>query len=244
MAWVKNGSFWVEREANATAFLAVSPDLSPGLQPVVAHEHAFCRLELVEAVAVTTGARLLVDRSRRGLAEIARGALAIYEKLVSDVAQSRRPALACRKGCSFCCHLTVRLSRAEACLLVEYLQATRSHEALSELRLSARQRFTQRASPGTQSARTPCPLLVAGVCGVYGVRPLQCRGAHSKDASQCERGEQFDAWPEALLLANSIMKGLDVGLQLAGLSSTLLEIDQALMELVQDEKEPSRYAHG
>lgn len=69
------------------------------------------------------------------------------------------PYVACKRGCSACCHYAVHLFPIEATLIETWTGATRVH------------------APRTDQSfhGTPCPFLTEGVCSIYAVRPFVCR---------------------------------------------------------------------
>jgi predicted TPR repeat methyltransferase/Fe-S-cluster containining protein len=89
--------------------------------------------------------------------------------------------VACRKGCAYCCHQAIDISRLEA----EYIQEKTGirHAQLSKL--------SQR-DPLSFSEKTPCSFLKQGVCSIYEYRPLICRIAVNLDSDPywCE----FENW--------------------------------------------------
>jgi len=101
----------------------------------------------------------------------------------------RGESFECRKGCAWCCHQLVvlthwddgrqilraareRLTAEEFEVLVERLRA--QSRAISEIGHEAAE-----ARPWT------CPLLKAGECVVYDVRPVACRSVFSEAADTC-----------------------------------------------------------
>lgn len=89
------------------------------------------------------------------------------------------PNIPCKKGCSYCCHVAVSISRTEAKAIQDYTGRT-----MVELK-----RPTLMQDPDGSSLRShvnakkywtkPCPLLSKeGECTVYPARPLPCRTFH------------------------------------------------------------------
>jgi len=233
LAWTKQGHLWVDCGNDQTAYLAVEPG-SPGAKPVTVRAQELIRLQVVDAVVKTACLYLQQDRSQRQLLFVAQGVLALYEKMVGEAFADGPPELACRKGCSFCCHLDVHLTQPEALLLKDHLRRTLTPEQLEELKQAAVRHREARSKmqPGTAPVDRPsCPLLVDGACSAYEVRPLHCRGANSKDARQCESGGRIDVHPTPLVLANSIACGADVALQLLELDSGMLRLPDVLAKL-------------
>ncbi|NJL83951.1 MAG: YkgJ family cysteine cluster protein [Chloroflexaceae bacterium] len=119
--------------------------------------------------------------------------IAVQAQKTVDLVARKLPAPQCRQGCSFCCHQHVLITRVEAQLIARYLRA------LPELEQTF---FGDRVGEVAQQTqgldwreranrKIPCPFLQAGSCSIYAVRPLQCRGVTSYDASICEREFQL-----------------------------------------------------
>jgi hypothetical protein len=151
-----------------------------------------------ESVALTRWfARLLGERRAEA------GDL-LVETLAAIVAASsvrhRGPqAIACAKGCGFCCHQKVSVNAVELFSVVRHLRRTKDlgrHRA----RLAARPERSYR--PGAVfDATKPCSFLVDNACSIHPFRPSPCRIIVSFDARACERrlhaGDGLIPWPQA-----------------------------------------------
>ena len=69
------------------------------------------------------------------------------------------PYVACKQGCTACCHYTVHLYPVEA----ELIEKRTQHRRLGQPALEA------------DFHGTPCPFLTGGQCGIYEDRPMSCR---------------------------------------------------------------------
>lgn len=127
--------------------------------------------------------------------ELAELAAAYAEQAFHRTGGPERSArLHCRRGCSYCCHLPVETSTAEAARALEYARGELNAAEFRALR--ARIREAARAyplAPDRPPAQSPpCPFLEDDACLVHPVRPLACRGWNSSDVSACieayERG--------------------------------------------------------
>lgn len=89
--------------------------------------------------------------------------------------------VACRKGCAYCCHQAIDISRLEA----EYIQ---EKTGIRHAQVS----IPQQRDPLGFAEKTPCPFLKQGVCSIYEYRPLICRIAVNLDSDPywCE----FENW--------------------------------------------------
>jgi len=75
---------------------------------------------------------------------------------------------ACKRGCPRCC------------------TAPRLKITLSELRYIQRYMRDNKKIFMSSASDKACPMLSGGLCSVYPVRPIMCRGWISRDASWCE----------------------------------------------------------
>ena len=98
--------------------------------------------------------------------------------------------IACRAGCSFCCHLRVEVLAPEAIALFRFLKSRIPEEQASAIaaRISANAERVATMTPEQHAAaRLQCAFLLDGRCSAYQARPLACAGFHSLDVSECER---------------------------------------------------------
>jgi hypothetical protein len=98
--------------------------------------------------------------------------------------------IACRAGCSYCCHVRVDVLAHEAIALVRYLKSQIPEEQAQAIaaRVGANAcRLATMTPDQHNAARVQCAFLVAGRCSAYPVRPLACAGFHSLDVGKCER---------------------------------------------------------
>ncbi|MFS2106120.1 YkgJ family cysteine cluster protein [Ralstonia sp. Ralssp135] len=83
--------------------------------------------------------------------------------LVDKLVDAAGPFVACRRGCSDCCHINVNITEVEAQLIEE--QTGRGYKRLS----------TPVRHPADKFTGVPCPFLADGACSIYSVRPFMCR---------------------------------------------------------------------
>lgn len=143
--------------------------------------------------------------------------------------------LACRRGCSFCCHAYVAVSAAEALLVAGAIRSwPRAQRDATVARIRATDDRTRGLAPHQRfGPEMPCPLLVDGRCSAYAVRPFSCRAEVSMDAGACERlmnGEPArrlaPAFPHRLKMMESTALAVAAGK--AGLRAGILEFNAAL----------------
>jgi hypothetical protein len=96
--------------------------------------------------------------------------------------------LACRAGCSFCCHLRVMVYPHEAIALADELRSRMPACDAAALRRRLQAHVTRLAGLDPKQAvpAMACPFLVDGRCSVYALRPATCAGYHSLAAERCE----------------------------------------------------------
>jgi Fe-S-cluster containining protein len=103
--------------------------------------------------------------------------------------------LACRRGCTHCCHTFVS-ARAPELLFVKAAIRGRDRETASA-DVEATHAVTGTLGPGERGAiAQPCPMLRDGACRIYAARPMTCRMAVSQSAEACARAFAPGAGPE------------------------------------------------
>lgn len=99
-------------------------------------------------------------------------------RLIADV------TIACRRGCSHCCHSWVDASPPEVLFAVKSIGAERR----GAVREAVERMCGETGGKGFEARAamvTPCPLLEDDACTVYESRPIVCRSAVSADAQAC-----------------------------------------------------------
>jgi Fe-S-cluster containining protein len=117
-------------------------------------------------------------------------------------------APSCRRGCSSCCGQHIQTNPAEAHALGQYIRRTFSAKRLRDLKRRTeawlawdgrRRTGHAPADPAGGEEATYCPLLVAGACSAYPVRPVICRTHFvSSDPSACRPYSHDDRPLEAV----------------------------------------------
>ena len=124
------------------------------------------------------------------------------------IASTITPPLACKAGCSYCCHFKVGARAEEVFQIVDYVRTKFSAPRLQRLQEDvARNAATMRGKTSEEqlAVNLPCALLDNGQCSVYAVRPASCRKFHATDVAGCK--QSFDE-PENLAIPHSMVPGL------------------------------------
>ena len=195
----------------------------------------------VRAQLVRGSAHGALAKLRDAIDAIGAASVAAFEdalrRAVADNAErgAEMAKIQCRRGCAFCCHVTVVVTPLEAIRLAR--------------RDASRGRAPAQAGDATVRF-APCPLLVDGACSVYDIRPFACRSLFSLDAARCEAGyggaqeatvPSLD-WPR--LLSCGYITGQIAALDDLGLTSRLVELKPALALLTRDATALPRWLNG
>ena len=92
-------------------------------------------------------------------------------------------ALACGRGCNYCCHTFVSVLAPEVFRVAAWLRVHQV-DCISDL-IQATDATANLDLDQRHGAHFPCPLLKNGECSVYSVRPLVCRKAASPSVDAC-----------------------------------------------------------
>lgn len=97
--------------------------------------------------------------------------------------------VACKKGCSYCCHYRVSITAVEAFAIAEHVASLPSDESSKFNRRIAENARRIAGMSRIEHLRTniPCAFLEDGACSIYPMRPIACRGYHSLDVEVCRR---------------------------------------------------------
>jgi Fe-S-cluster containining protein len=112
-----------------------------------------------------------------------------------DLLQSVNPEPeppACKPGCNYCCYNQVELTAPEALFMGSFLADKLPPEALTLLlarveKLCSRRHGKTKRELAALRAEFSCPLLDAGHCLAYEVRPLMCRAMHALQMDTCRQ---------------------------------------------------------
>lgn len=176
----------------------------------------------------------------------------LYANIEATEARIAQSKIACKKGCSFCCHMWVSVSAPEAIYAVKAIGAgagkraesiRAAHAATSRLSLSERREMM------TGEKRRACPLLESDACSIHPWRPILCRSFASFDARMCERAltnavATVPVPPQKIAMRDCYMFALAGALAKAGLAGKFYEYNSGLDFLLDHPEAEHRWLAG
>lgn len=172
-----------------------------------------------------------------------------------ETSLKKRPgklAIACKAGCSYCCHGFVGVMPPEAFRVADAVRAGRAGGIDAETLRNRSEPLRGLAPDARVGRKLPCPLLKAdGLCSVYADRPLVCRQATSLSLPSCvEEFEGIDPSGRieisAVHLAHSsnVHAALQGAMLAVGLPTEAYELSAALMVALADPESERRWLAG
>lgn len=176
---------------------------------------------------------------------------AAYFKYVTGGEELLR-SLACKPGCTFCCHLYVEVTPLEAVAAWSALR-DESHRNQRQSVATNAPRVAGLPPDQRRAAKVACAMLADGACSIYETRPFACRGLYSTSAEACAAALdtpvgrplppiRSPALPR--VLAAMLGVGINAGLADTGVQNDSLELTTALDELERNPDFPARWLAG
>lgn len=111
--------------------------------------------------------------------------------------------LACRAGCTWCCHFSVDVRAVEVLSILDFVERTLTPEEQSRVYSEVRANSaTLEGLDDMERMRhnVKCPFLSQGRCSIYDARPQTCRNYHATDVAGCQASyedpDNFEIDPE------------------------------------------------
>jgi Fe-S-cluster containining protein len=155
------------------------------------------------------------------------------------------PELACRKGCATCCTLRVTATAPEVLIIGRYVRWSADQLKALNIDLAERIAAANEKTRGLDeqqrvALRLRCPYIHSGVCLIYQVRPLACRGHASYDVRACVeaaagRSDEVPYSAPHMTVRGLVQNAMQSALRDAGLAFGLYELNQAVCLALQDE---------
>jgi Fe-S-cluster containining protein len=149
--------------------------------------------------------------------------------------------LACRAGCTWCCHYSVDVRAAEVFGILDFVERTFSAE--EKARVQAEVRANSVALENLDEfermrRNVRCPFLSEGRCTIYPVRPQTCRNYHATNVAGCQQSyedpDNLDIDPEFAPLVyqagGAHVDAFTAALKEAGYDTNVYEMNGALAE--------------
>ncbi|MDD5033955.1 MAG: YkgJ family cysteine cluster protein [Methylococcaceae bacterium] len=195
--------------------------------------------------------------SRRGREDLLDGllsqAFSSFEGNVEIQAEGM-PPLACHKGCATCCTLRVIATAPEILLIERFIRATVSDQHRLQIDLERRVADANGSTLGLDepqrvALRRWCPFIINGVCVIYSVRPLACRGHTSYDKYACVeaaagRAESVPFSVPHMTVRSLVQNALQSALRDAGYAWGTYELNQATHQALSDGNEYRAWMRG
>jgi Fe-S-cluster containining protein len=148
------------------------------------------------------------------------------------------PELSCQKGCASCCMLRVVATAPEILLISRYIAATKEVYAKIGVDLAQNISANCQTNEGLDekqrmALRRHCSFIEDGLCLIYRVRPLACRGHASYDRRACieavaGHGDSAQISAPHLLVRSLVQNALLAALRESGLAWGLYELEKAV----------------
>lgn len=156
--------------------------------------------------------------------------------------------VACKKGCSHCCHIRVSASAPEILFTAKII---RQRGAGLAARVEAAHLHTKDYDIQARARHPhPCPLLENDACSIYELRPLTCRFAASADAAICARsyrnlsGENIPTPLLNLRGSNAYAVAVAAALKRAGLPYHAYELNAGLARALANDNAEAAWLAG
>lgn len=166
-------------------------------------------------------------------------------------AMAPKEPVACRAGCSYCCHQVVSARAAEIFLLARAIRALPEEAAarLTERVMAAAAATRDMRVEERHRRNVPCPLLEDGRCSVYANRPLACRAFASTDMEACRRAfahepAQIPVPRSAMVLRGLLTQAGEAASRAARLPDDQYELIGALAIALADPAAEARWREG
>lgn len=164
------------------------------------------------------------------------------------------PALDCHKGCATCCTLRVTATAPEVFMLARFIRAVTPGLIKHGVNLRAQIAQANGVTWGVGeaervAARQRCPFIAQGVCVVYQVRPLACRGLASYDRKACAQAAsgRVDEIPYSephMRVRSLVQNALQSAMRDAGVAWGSYELNQSLLMALDDDTLEARWLSG
>jgi Fe-S-cluster containining protein len=194
------------------------------------------------------------DQARKEIAEL--GVIVAYQQ--SRARHDERLAsapdtttLACKAGCSWCCHFSVDIRAVEAFSILAFIEQHLSAQEQARVReeIAANYVILKNLSDLERVQRNlKCAFLNEGRCTIYAARPQTCRNYHATDAAGCQKSfeepDNLDIDPDFAPLVYQVggahVDAFSKAVEDAGYDVAAYELNAALMAVMANSEESQR----
>jgi len=198
-----------------------------------------------------------VINQRQGRGDLIEGMLSLafgsFDGNVAIQAEGQ-PALDCRKGCAACCRLRVVATAPEVLLIANFVRATQDRLLAQGISLASRVTAADADTRGLGEAdrvsrKRRCPFIAKGVCTIYPVRTLACRGHASYDRRACAAAlagndNVIPISQPHLLVRSMVQNAMQSALRDHGYAWGIYELNHALHIALADETSGQAWLAG
>jgi Fe-S-cluster containining protein len=163
-------------------------------------------------------------------------------------------ALACRGGCDTCCTLRVAATTPEILTIVNYIRSPSYSMTNSGFDLAQRIADADLVTRGLDEAERLavnhlCPFIEDGLCVIYEVRPLACRGHASYDEEACldalaGRTDEVPISVPHMTIRSFVQNAMQSALRDAGYAWGSYELNQAVQMALTEKDRLSAWLSG
>lgn len=179
-----------------------------------------------------------------------RMAHAFHEGFERSMAHGPRESrVACRAGCTMCCHNLIGLTAPEVFAVAAEVAGRTSVDA--DRLAIGRAALAGKTMDGDarMERRLACPMLAGDLCSIYAVRPIACRAFFSLSLDACREvfdgaGEDIPAWRLAILVRGLHDRCMAAAIKAVGLPHGEVEMTEAVAIALADPQAQARWLGG
>ncbi len=171
----------------------------------------------------------------------------LHAKVEATLEATKALPIACKQGCSHCCHSWVSAPAPELLFVAKRIRTRAADvERLKTTYAAAKDLDV----PERKRNPIPCPMLVADLCTIYQWRPMACRFAASADAAICARSflkgsaEAIPSPVRNLRGRAAYQMALAIALRYAGLPHHYYELNAGLSRALEREDAERAWLKG
>jgi Fe-S-cluster containining protein len=199
--------------------------------------------ELVRKLARTEYQRATTEIAELGIMEAFQRSLRRHDQQLTHATDAN--TLACKQGCSWCCHFSIDIRAIEAFNIAAFMKDNFSAERIQQIRSemeSNRALLSVLDEEQRMQQNVKCPFLSDGSCSIYAARPQTCRNYHATDVAGCkqsyEQPNNEDIAPEyAPITFQTGAAQVDAfakAMKAAGYPTDVYELNTAVLEVLND----------